>query len=55
VFYRNEHVPVYGERIQHRIPTYFKNPPAVQQIAGPKGEPLTDLSKFLDRLTIEPS
>ncbi|MEK6987256.1 MAG: thiamine pyrophosphate-dependent enzyme, partial [Candidatus Thermoplasmatota archaeon] len=55
VFYRNEHVSMYGDRIQQRIPTYFENPPAVQCIAGPHGEPLTDLTKLLGRLTIKPS
>lgn len=55
VFYRNEHVPIFGERIQQRIPTYFKTPPAVQPIGGKDGRPLTDLTRLFSRLTIPPS
>ncbi len=54
VFYRNELVPTMAERISARIPNYVDSPPATQPIAGPRGEPLTDLSKILDRLTIRP-
>ena len=55
VFYRNEQLPHMGQRIQKRIPGYFQIPPAEQQIAGPKGEPLTDVSKLVARLTVPPS
>jgi len=55
VFYRNEHVPVYDERISQRVPTYLSNPPATQPIAGRDGRPLTDLTRLLERLTIPPS
>jgi len=52
VFYRNELVPTYEERIQQRVPAYVRNPPAAQRIAGPSGEPLTNLSRLLAPLTI---
>lgn len=55
VFFRNELVPTYEQRIQQRIPTYLEKPPAAQRIAGPHGEPLTDLTKLLSRLTISPA
>ena len=55
VFYQNELVPTMAERITQRIPTYVDSPPATQPIAGPQGEPLTDLSKILSRLTIRPA
>ena len=55
VFYNNEHVPDMGERIRQRIPTYYKYTPAEQGIAGPNGEPLTDLSKLFAKLTVQPT
>jgi 2-oxoglutarate/2-oxoacid ferredoxin oxidoreductase subunit beta len=55
VFYQNELVPTMAERITARIPSYVESPPATQPIAGPHGEPLTDLSKILERLTIRPA
>jgi hypothetical protein len=55
VFYRNEHAPIYGERIQQRIPTYLQQPPATQPIAAPDGRPITDLTRLLARLTIPPT
>ena len=55
VFYRNGLVPTYEERIQQRIPAYFEKPPSLQRIAGPHGEPLTDLTKLVNRLTIRPT
>ncbi len=55
VFYNNEHVPDMGERIRQRIPTYFQQTPAEQRIAGPNGEPLTNVQKLFARLTVAPT
>ena len=55
VFYRNELIPTFEERIAKRVPTYTESPPALQPIAGPNGEPLTDLTKLLNRLTFKPA
>src|SRR3990170_2703753 len=55
VFYRNELTPTFEERVQQRVPNYFERPPALQRISGKGGEPVTDLSKFLSRLTIQGS
>ena len=41
VFYKNEHVLTFEERIAQRVPTYMEHPPALQPIAGPNGEPRT--------------
>src|SRR5881409_2804233 len=35
VFYKNEHVPTFEERIAQRVPTYMEHPPALQPI-GPE-------------------
>lgn len=48
VFYSNETIPTYEERIAERIPNYMKYPPAKQQVSGPHGEPITDISALLD-------
>src|SRR2546426_1000090 len=53
VFYKNEHVPTFEERIAQRVPTYMDHPPALQPIAGPNGEPRTDLTRLLQRLTFK--
>src|SRR5881296_405923 len=52
VFYQNEHVPTFEERIAQRVPTYMKNPPAKQAIADSKGRPTTDLSRLLKSLAV---
>src|SRR5437879_5673756 len=53
VFYKNEHVPTFEERIAKRVPTYFDHPPALQPIAGPGGEPRTDLTRLMRPLTFK--
>src|SRR3989475_742497 len=53
VFYKNEHVPTFEERIAQRVPTYMDHPPALQPIAGPNVEPRTDLTRLLQRLTFK--
>jgi 2-oxoglutarate/2-oxoacid ferredoxin oxidoreductase subunit beta len=52
VFYQNEHVPTYQERIAARIPDYMENPPAQQQIADNEGRPLTSIDKLLADLQV---
>lgn len=51
IFYKNEIIAPYDERIADRIPNYLENPPAYQEIAS-NGRPLTDISKILDRLQV---
>lgn len=52
VFYQNEHVPTYQERIIARIPDYMQNPPAAQQIADKNGKPITNIESLLDDLRL---
>jgi 2-oxoglutarate ferredoxin oxidoreductase subunit beta len=52
VFYQNELVPTYEERISKRIPTYVKNPPAKQVISDPMGRPITSIEKMLEELKV---
>jgi 2-oxoglutarate ferredoxin oxidoreductase subunit beta len=52
VFYQNEFVPTYEERLTGRMPSYKTNPPADQEISRPDGTPLTNLRKLLDELRV---
>jgi len=52
VFYQNEHVPTYEERLAKRNPAYKTDPPASQEIAKPDGRPLANLSKMLEQLVV---
>ncbi|MGC8574445.1 MAG: 2-oxoacid:ferredoxin oxidoreductase subunit beta [Thermoplasmata archaeon] len=51
IFYQNEFVPSYEERINNNIPTYFTDPPATSKICDGNGLPLARMDKiFSDRL-----
>jgi len=52
VFYQNELVSTYQERISQRIPTYVENPPAKQVICDAKGNPITSIAKMLEELKV---
>ncbi len=52
VFYQNELVPTYEERISKRIPTYLENPPSRQLICDSEGKPLTSIRKMLKDLQV---
>ena len=52
VFYQNEHVPTYQERIEARIPNYLEAPPAKQEIADERGYPLTNIGRLLKDLRV---
>jgi 2-oxoglutarate ferredoxin oxidoreductase subunit beta len=51
VFYQNELVAPYGERMADRIPNYLENSPAAQPISS-NGKSITDISKILDSLQV---
>jgi 2-oxoglutarate ferredoxin oxidoreductase subunit beta len=53
VFYQNEHVPTYQERIAARIPNYMESPPAHQQIADATGRPATNIERLLGDLKVD--
>ncbi len=52
VFYQNELVPTYQERISKRIPTYLENPPAKQAISDSKGRSIVNLGRMLEELRV---
>lgn len=54
VFYQNESVPTYEDRIEGRIPSYRGHPPATQQIQLRNKKSAVDLSKLWKELTIGP-
>ena len=51
IFYQNEIVSPYSERMIDKIPNYLENPPSVQNISQ-NGLPTTDISKLLDSLQV---
>jgi 2-oxoglutarate ferredoxin oxidoreductase subunit beta len=53
IFYQNEHVPTYQERIAARIPDYMENAPAVQQIADKDGNSITNIDRLLSDLHVD--
>ncbi|MEM3518582.1 MAG: 2-oxoacid:ferredoxin oxidoreductase subunit beta [Nitrososphaerales archaeon] len=52
IFYKNELVPTFQERIIKRIPFYLNNPPAKQRINDKEDHPLTSIDDFLKELRI---
>ena len=51
IFYKNELISRYGERLMDKIPNYLENPPAKQRISK-DGKPITNVSKLLDSLEV---
>jgi len=51
IFYQNELIAPYGERIADRVPNYLENSPAAQPISS-NGKTITDISKILDSLEV---
>jgi 2-oxoglutarate ferredoxin oxidoreductase subunit beta len=52
VFYQNEFIPTYEERLTGRAPTYKSNPPSDQEIARPDGTPIANINKLLEELRV---
>jgi len=53
IFYRNEHIPTYQERIVARIPNYIENPPSKQYISDLNNKPVAKINKLLDDLRVD--
>ncbi|MEM2141570.1 MAG: 2-oxoacid:ferredoxin oxidoreductase subunit beta [Nitrososphaera sp.] len=53
VFYQNEHIPTYQERISARIENYREEPPAKQQIADSNGKTVTNIERLLNDLRVD--
>ncbi len=52
VFYKNELVPTYEERISKRIPSYIEKPPAKQEISDESGAPTALMDKWFKDSTV---
>ena len=52
VFYQNEFIPTYEERLTARMPSYKTNPPADQEIAHADGTPLANIDKLLEDMRV---
>jgi 2-oxoglutarate ferredoxin oxidoreductase subunit beta len=52
VFYKNELIPTFQERITQRIPFYIENPPAKQKICDESSSPITDVDVFFKELKV---
>jgi 2-oxoglutarate ferredoxin oxidoreductase subunit beta len=53
IFYQNEHIPTYEQRIASKIHNYVEIPPARQNIMDSNKSSMADISKLLDSLKIE--
>jgi 2-oxoglutarate ferredoxin oxidoreductase subunit beta len=53
IFYQNEHIPTFEDRIGNRINNYLQSPPAKQIIADGHNKPISSISKMLDDLRID--
>ena len=53
VFYQNETVPTYEERIVARSPSYLSDPPAKQRLAGNEGKSVVNLGRLARELLFE--
>jgi len=52
LFYKNEIVPTYEERISKRIPFYVEKPPAKQEISDESGSPVVAMEKWFKELEV---
>jgi 2-oxoglutarate ferredoxin oxidoreductase subunit beta len=52
VFYQNEHVPSYEERLSSRVPSYRSSPPGRQLISDSNGVPVANVSALFDELVM---
>ncbi len=47
IFYQNEYVPTYEERITEQMPNYLKAPPALSPLYGPDGSTIVNIEDIL--------
>jgi 2-oxoglutarate ferredoxin oxidoreductase subunit beta len=53
IFYQNEYIPTYEDRITSRIDNYLANPPARQEISDNQKKPISTISKILEDLRVD--
>ncbi|MEM1942987.1 MAG: 2-oxoacid:ferredoxin oxidoreductase subunit beta [Candidatus Caldarchaeum sp.] len=52
LFYRNQFIPSYEDRITETVRDYYSNPPAKQPIASPDGRPLASIDEILKEFLV---
>lgn len=52
VFYQNEHIPTYEERLAQRVPGYLERPPAKEMVSLPDGSPAALVSGLLEEFRV---
>jgi 2-oxoglutarate/2-oxoacid ferredoxin oxidoreductase subunit beta len=55
IFYQNEHIPTYQERIVARISNYMEYPPSKQHISDPHQKPVGSINNLLESLRADKS
>jgi 2-oxoglutarate ferredoxin oxidoreductase subunit beta len=53
IFYQNELIPSYHERIAENNKEYFAKPPSHQEISDNENKPMAKIDKILDKLQIK--
>ncbi|HKG72197.1 MAG TPA: 2-oxoacid:ferredoxin oxidoreductase subunit beta [Nitrososphaeraceae archaeon] len=53
IFYQNEHIPTYQERILARVPDYIENPPCKQDISDESNRSVSSIDKLLAELRVD--
>jgi 2-oxoglutarate ferredoxin oxidoreductase subunit beta len=53
IFYKNEHIPTYQERLVARIPNYIENPPSKQRISDTNSKPTSNINRLLEDLKVD--
>lgn len=52
IFYEDRRGSSYGDRIAHRLPFYWSDPPARNPVTSPEGHPMVDMSSVWDHLRV---
>ncbi len=53
VFYQNEHIPTFEDRIENRIDNYFASPPAKQEISEEQNRPMSRITQIIEDLRVD--
>ncbi|HET9805322.1 MAG TPA: 2-oxoacid:ferredoxin oxidoreductase subunit beta, partial [Nitrososphaeraceae archaeon] len=52
IFYQNENIPSYDERISMEIDNYLKYPPAIQDIVSDKNKTNSNINEILESFKV---
>lgn len=53
IFYQNEHIPTFEDRVSTRIDNYLTSPPSKQNISDGDNQSIADISRLLEDLRID--